>query len=247
MSRAIDETHQLLNKASEFNWAAVVLVFIQRHFVFFCFIFFLSIYYYFFPFAKSGDGVRGKRTDALQPQQEQQQPRTCAHRWRQSSCRPGLVLEDLRLMLAAERREQRRRGAAGGERHDMWAKSAQIQQITQSMSAAGAGRCSEGLDTGEWAHSCTSPLWVLFFSCILSLSTAPVAASPCAASRCSGDWREEEPLFFLLLLFFFWLTIRHHRAQRRNYATACEAAEWPQRARRAHWRGHYVKGGQRKR
>lgn len=115
MSRAIDETHQLLNKASEFNWAAVVLVFIQRHFVFFCFIFFLSIYYYFFPFAKSGDGVRGKRTDALQPQQEQQQPRTCAHRWRQSSCRPGLVLEELRLMLAAERREQRRRGAAGGK------------------------------------------------------------------------------------------------------------------------------------
>lgn len=104
--------------------------------------------------------------------------------------------EELRLMLAAERRQ---RAGAGWAWH-----ASQVctdTTNTQSMSAAGAGRRSEGLNTGDWAHSCG-------FSGFLNFSVFPPAfhgerrptrppelpapASPCfspAGVRCS---RQEE-------------------------------------------------------
>lgn len=45
---------------------------------------------------KSEKTLFRKRTDALQ----RSRPRTCAHRWRQSSCRPAACVEQLRLVSA---------------------------------------------------------------------------------------------------------------------------------------------------
>ena len=108
-------------------------------------------------------------------------------------------------MLAAERGEQRRRGAAEG-------KAWHVSQVCTDTTNYPKYECGRGgsMLGGTWHRWMSAllhvpSLCVFFFSCILvSLSTAPVAASPCAASRCSGDGREAEPLFFCFLFFFFY-------------------------------------------